>query len=163
VSFRYIIFGISIAQKMHPNMRTWQRVVYGIFNTDEIYVVAMKNEQKLEAPYLFGLMTLPFVGFVAGTACGALFTNFLPASLRTALAILIFGMFIAIIVPEAKKSFAAFSVILIAIALSYILKEIPAVNYHLSAGQVKIICAIVSAGIGAIFFPLKSSIEKEEA
>lgn len=166
VNCRYMLFAISIAQRFDPNMKTWQRVLFGILNTDEIFGVAMKEKGTLESSYLIGLGTSPYIGFFVGTTLGAIATDFLPVSLRSVLGIMLYAMFIAIIVPSAKKSKAVTTVVLIALGLSAVMECIPAVKAHLEASWIIIICAVVTSLIGALLFPMKEgekTLEEKEA
>lgn len=156
---RYLLFSMSIAQKFDKSMNTFERVAFGLLNTDEIFGVAMKEKGDLKAPYLFGLATVPYFGFMIGNAIGSFSTGLLPQPVSSALGIIIFAMFIAIIVPPAKESKPVMAVVLMALAASIILECIPVVTAHLTAGWIIIICAIVTSVIGALLFP----IEEEEA
>ena len=159
---RYLLFSISIAQKFDKSMGTFQRIIFGLFNTDEIYVVAMKKQGLLGASYLFGLATIPYIGFFVGNLLGVLFTNLLPQTVTSALAIMIYAMFIALIIPPAKHSKSVAIVTTIALALSFVMECIPAVKIHLQPGLIIVICAVVTATIGAIAFPIKAEEEAKK-
>lgn len=156
---RYILFSISIAQRFDKSMGTLQRIIFGFFNTDEIYVVAMKQQGELSAPYLFGISVCPYLGFLIGNTAGVLFTNFLPEPVTSALGIMIYAMFIALIIPPAKHSKPVAIVTSIALAISFILECIPTIKAHMGPGITVIICAVVTATIGAIAFPVKQDEE----
>ena len=81
-------------------------------------------------------------------------TGFLPVSVRTALGIAIYGMFLAIIIPPSRKSKSVLLVVVISAVLRCCFYWIPGLN-QLSAGWVIIICAIVAAGFAAWKFPVK--------
>ena len=68
----------------------------------------------------------------------------------------LYGMFIAIVVPVARKSKPVFAVALIAVAVSCILYYVPAFD-GISDGIAIIISTIVAAGIGAALFPVEQS------
>ena len=155
VNCRYILFAISIAQRFDPKMKTWQRVLFGVLNTDEIFGVAMKEKGTLEPSYLLGLGTSPYLGFLLGTTLGAVATDLLPVAIRPALGIMLYAMFIAIIVPSAKKSRPVLAVVCIALLLSFIMECIPAIKAVLDSSWIIIICAIVTSLIGAFLFPIK--------
>ena len=87
----------------------------------------------------------------AGTLLGAVATGLLPESVSSALGVAIYGMFIAIIVPPAKKDKAALLTILLAIVLSCLLRAFT----PLSSGWVIIICAVVAASVSALLFPIR--------
>lgn len=153
---RYILFSIAIAQKFDKSMGTLQRIIFGFFNTDEIYVVAMKQKGELSAPYLFGIATLPYVGFFIGNTAGMLFTSVMPKPVISALGIMLYAMFIALIIPPAKHSKPVAIVTLIAVALSVIMECVPAIKeLNLQPGVIIVICAVVTGTIGALVFPVK--------
>ncbi len=159
---RYILFSITIAQKFDKSMGTLQRIGFGLLNTDEIFGVAMQQEGELGASYLFGLATVPYIGFVVGNAIGCFTTGLLPASVSAALGIVVYAMFISIIVPPAKKSKPVLVVVLMALFMSIILECIPVMKAHLSAGWTIIICAVVTSLAGAVLFPVEVEENKEE-
>lgn len=160
---RYILFSISMAQRFDKSMTWIKRILFGLLNTDEIFVVAMKEKGTLKPGYLFGIATAPYMGWVLGSIVGAAFTDFLPASVRSALGIMIFGMFIAIIVPQAKTSKASLSAVGIAIGLSVILECIPSIDKVLAPGVTIMICAITTALVCAFLFPVKDDEDEEGA
>ena len=85
----------------------------------------------------------------------------LPQRLSAALGIAIYGMFIAIIVPPARKYFGALLAVLISVVLSCIFKFVPFFSW-LSDGFSIIICAVVSAGICAKVAPIFKDVPEEE-
>ena len=101
---------------------------------------------------------MPYIGWSLGTFLGAVAGSFLPASVQSALGIAIYGMFLAIIVPAAKKSLSVFIVVAIAVVFSCMFKYLPFLN-NVSEGFVIIICSVVAAIVGAIFFPIKEEAE----
>ncbi len=145
---------LSLSQKTDDNFKGIKRWLFGFFLTDEIYAVA-SQEKELKTKFFGGLATLPYIGWALGTALGALLGQVLPDRVMSALGVALYAMFVAIIVPEAKKSKAVLITVLIAITLSLAFYYIP----FLSAVSTPIaicICAIVAAVIGALAFPRDS-------
>ena len=101
-----------------------------------------------------GLITVPYIGWALGTLLGAVAGTLLPPSVQSALGIAIYGMFIAIIVPVAKKSISAMIVTVIAVSMSCLFRYLPVLS-QVSGGFVIIICSVVASTIGAIIFPIK--------
>ena len=159
---RYILLSMSLAQKIDPSANLLQRALIGAFNTDEVFGVVMKEKGDIKASYFFGVATLPYIAFAVGNALGSFTTDLLPASLSSALGIMVYAMFIAIIIPPARESKPILIVLLVALALSIVLECIPVVKSHLTPGWIIIICAVVTASICAVLFPVESSEEKEE-
>ena len=104
INLRYFLMSLSLSQKVERGMTTLQRLVLSFGITDEIFAVAIQQPGTVGARYLAGLITTPLVGWSFGTFLGAAATGFLPEALRTALGIMIYGMFIAIIIPPARQS-----------------------------------------------------------
>ena len=107
-------------------------------------------------------MLMPYIGWSMGTLLGASAGAILPAFVCSALGIAIYGMFLAIILPPARKEKPVRVVVLIAIAVSLLFNCLPMLK-GVSGGFVVIICAVVAAAIGAILFPVKDEEGRDAA
>ena len=154
INLRYSLMSISLSQKVDRTVRGLYRWILAFGNTDEIFAVAMSQQGSVSRRYLFGLILLPFLGWSSGTLCGAVLGAILPARLESALGIAIYGMFIAILVPAAKKSRPVLMVVAIAALLSCLFNYIPGLN-RISSGFTIIICSIMASAVGALLFPVK--------
>ena len=65
---------ISLSQKIE-NMPIGVKLLIGFGITDEIYAVSITDSHKITAKYMFGLISLPFIGWVSGTVVGAFGSN----------------------------------------------------------------------------------------
>ena len=136
--------------------------------TDEIFAVA-SQEESVKRSFFLGLSTIPYIGWSVGTAIGALLGNILPARIMSALALAIYGMFIAIVVPEMKKAKPVILAVVLAFGFSSMFYYIPLLK-KVSSGLSISICAIAAALICAVLFPVSeeesnsdksSSLDKE--
>ena len=157
INLRYLLMSLSLSQKVDPKISTPKRLVMSFGVTDEIFALSMQKQGKVGFKYFFGLMTLPFLGWSGGTFFGAFASSILPDGVRIALGMAIYAMFIAIIVPPAKKSRKILYVILIAVLVSSFISLTPVVS-RISAGWRIIISTLAAAGLGAFLYP-----EQEEA
>ena len=160
INMRYALMSLSLSQKVDSSVHMRHRFIIGFAVTDEIFAVAMSRDKKVSRFYMYGLMLCPFLGWTSGTALGAVLGNILPEFVRNSLGIAIYGMFIAIIVPKAKKEAQYLKVILIAVFLSCCFAWIPFLK-AVSSGFVVIICAVLAAGAGAYFFPIQPEAEED--
>ena len=160
INARYFLMSLSLSQQLDEKTPTWKRLIMAGFITDEIFAIATLAKEKLNFKYFMGLSIAPFIGWTVGTLLGGVINNIMPESLQVAMAIALYCMFIAIIVPPAKKSKPILICIVIAIAISCLFYFTPYVKDHVSSGVRVIISAIVAAGITAFVFPIK--IEDEE-
>ena len=153
INLRYALMSLSLGRKLYGSMGTLQRMVFAFCNTDEIFAVASSQPGKVGKYYLYGLMLTPWIGCALGTFLGAAAGTLLPEFVRTALGIAIYGMFLAIILPPARKSTPVRFVVLAAAALSLCFHYIPGLN-TVSPGFVIIICGVLAAALAAWRFPL---------
>ena len=158
INIRYSLMALSLSQKLDKRFTTPHRLLasYGI--TDEIFAVCSAQKEPLTPAYMYGMIFIAAVGWVTGTALGAAAGEILPAAVSTAMEIVLYGMFIAIVIPPAKKQHGVLFAAVIAAALSVMFKFAVPV---LSEGFAMMISAIASALLTALIFPVKD--EKGEA
>ncbi|MBP5725631.1 MAG: AzlC family ABC transporter permease [Clostridia bacterium] len=152
INLRYALMSLSLSRKLDGSMGTLQRLIFSFANTDEIFAVSSAQPGKVGKRYLYGLMLAPWIGWSLGTFLGAAAGTLLPEFVRTALGIAIYGMFLAIILPPARKNGPVCFVVLVAVALSLCFHYIPGLN-TVSSGFVSIICGVLAAAAGAWLFP----------
>ena len=155
INLRYSLMSLSLSQKLDESVTFWKKLIIAFGNTDEIFAVAMNHQKSLTLPYMLGLQSLPIVGWTLGTFLGAIATGLMPEKVSIAMNVMLYGMFIAIVVPNAKKSKPVLIVVCIAVSLSCLFYYVPFLH-QISEGISIIICTVVAAIIGAIFFSLKS-------
>lgn len=156
INIRYFLMSLSLTQRLDRKMNLPERLLISYGVTDEIFSVASLEEGTLTFPFMSGLILGPVLGWTSGTAMGAVICSALPESLSNAMGIALYGMFIAIIIPAAKKSLSVTSIIAISVAVVCILKYIPFFQF-ISSGFRVIIATIIGAGIGALLFPAEDN------
>lgn len=153
INSRYALMSLALGQRLGEKIGFFQRLVIAFFNTDEIFALAMDRKEPLTASYLLGLGTLPFVGWTMGTLCGALAGSILPGTLGNALGIMLYGMFIAIVVPPARQDRAVTWAVGISLALSCLFAWLPQLK-EVSTGLAVVIATVAAAAVCAKFFPI---------
>ena len=118
----------------------------------------MAEPQPLTVPFLLGLGLTPIIGWTSGTLCGALAGSVLPASLGTALGVMLYGMFIAIVVPPAKAEKPVLVTAILALVLSCAFRWLPVLN-RVSAGIAIVVCTVAAAAFCAWRFPVEEEVE----
>lgn len=153
INSRYGLMSLALSQKAGKRVGTLPRLFIAFFNTDEIFALAMARTQPLTTSYLMGLGLTPILGWTGGTLTGALASSVLPLSVRTALSVALYGMFIAIVVPQARREKPLLTVTLLAAALSCLFTWAPVLR-NISSGLAIVLCTVLAAGICALLFPL---------
>ena len=159
INSRYALMSLALSQRMGQRIGFLPRLVIAFFNTDEIFALAMARIEPLTVSFMLGLGTLPILGWTLGTLCGALAGSILPASIQAALGVMLYGMFIAIVVPPAKKEKEILITVILAMALSSLFTLVPLLK-QVSAGISIVICTVAAAAVCAALFPIP---EEEEA
>lgn len=158
INLRYSLMGLSLSQKLDKSFNTFHRMIASFGITDEIFAVAASQKEKLVPSYMYGMISVACLGWTGGTAIGAFAGTALPSTITAAMGILLYGMFIAIIVPAARSSRKDLIVICFAAVFSVIFKYLlPDVSF----GFAIIISSVAAAVIGAILFPIELA-EKED-
>lgn len=152
INIRYSLMALSLSQKLDKKFTLPHRLIasYGI--TDEIFAVCSAQKQKVTPAYMYGIIVISVGGWIIGTILGAMAGQLLPESISKALGIILYGMFIAIIVPPSKKQRSVFVVVIVSAIISIIFRYIIT---FVSAGFAVIISAITASAIGALLFPVK--------
>lgn len=151
INSRYALMSLALSQRMGRSIGLAPRLLVAFFNTDEIFALAMARKEPLTTPYMLGLGTLPFLGWTGGTLFGAMAGSVLPGSIRTALGVMLYGMFIAIVVPPAK----AHRNVLAAVAAALVLSSAVYYLHLFSSGIAIVVCTVAAAGICAVLFPVE--------
>ncbi|MDD6334637.1 MAG: AzlC family ABC transporter permease [Clostridia bacterium] len=152
INIRYSFMAISIGQKADSRFKGIYRWLLGFLITDEIFAVATQ-EENIKRSFFAGLATLPYIGWALGTLIGAIMGNVLPDRLMSALSLAIYGMFVAVVVPQMKQSRPVVFVVITAVILSCLFYYVPALS-KISSGITITIVAITAAVIGSILFPI---------
>ncbi len=154
INLRYCLMSFSLSQKLKPGTGIAHRLVMAFGITDEIFGVSASQQGKISPWYNYGAMCMGIPGWTLGTLIGALFGNFLPPFLISALSVAIYGMFLAVIIPPAKTNRAVLFVVIGAMALSCLFAAVPVLK-NVSTGFVIIIVTVVTAAIAAVIAPVK--------
>lgn len=153
INLRYALMSVSLSQKLGPSVRLIDRFAIAFVNTDEVFAVASSQEGTVGRNYLYGLILTPFLGWSAGTLLGAAAGEFLPQIVISALGVAIYAMFIAIVLPKAKRHRPTALCVLIAIALSCAFFYTPGLK-DIPTGFTVILCAVAAAAVMAIAAPV---------
>ncbi len=154
INMRYALMSVSLSQKLDDTMSALHRAAFAFCNTDEVFAMASSQKGSVGRQYLYGLILIPYFGWALGTFLGAAAGTLLPEALRAAMGIAIYGMFIAIIIPPSKTSKAVRLAVLLASAMSCIMRFTPGLS-RISGGFVIIICAVTVSALCAWKFPVQ--------
>ena len=107
-------------------------------------------------------MCVAIPGWTLGTIAGGISGNLLPDFMISALGIAIYGMFLAVIIPPARKERPVLFVVIGSMAVSWLFSVVPVLQ-KVSSGFVIIITTLLVAGIAALVSPVSDVETGKEA
>ncbi len=157
INLRYALMSLSLSQHVDVSMTTGHRLLCSFFMTDEIFALCRAQEKPVSNRYMYGVGLISALGWGLGTTLGAVAGGILPTSVQIALNPALYAMFIAIVLPQAKKERAVVWVAGIAAGLHCIVRFTPGLR-NISSGFALILCAVAAAAVGAWCFPRKEDV-----
>jgi predicted branched-subunit amino acid permease len=152
INLRYFLMSLSLSQKVAPDMPFYKRAVMAYCITDEVFALSAMEPDEVSFPFFGGLMLTPILGWTSGTLLGAVASGLLSPMIQGCMGIALYCMFIAIIIPPARKSRKVALAVVVAAFLSCMFKYVPGLN-ELSkvggGGWAIITAAILGAAICA--------------
>lgn len=157
---RYILMSCAMSQRMSPSTGSFHRIIIGFDITDELFGIAMARPGSLNPYYTYGAMLVSIPMWAAGTAIGTAAGNILPLSLVSAFSVALYGMFLAVIIPPARRDRVICLIVAVCFALSFAASKLPYIS-TVSEGTRTVILTVVISSAAALLFPRKD--DKEEA
>lgn len=149
---RYLLMSCVLSQRFSPDASLWHRIFVGFDVTDEIFGISAARPAPLDPYYNYGAMLVALPGWSVGTAVGIIAGNALPAAVVSALSVALYGMFLAIIIPPARKNLVIGMFVAIAFAASFAASVLPVVS-ELSGGTRTILLTVILAAVAAAKYP----------
>ena len=150
INARYMLMSCALSQKLSPDTPLGVRMLIGFDVTDEVFGIAIAQEGILNIWYFVGAMCAAIPGWSLGTLFGALAGNVLPVWAMNGFSVMLYGMFLAIIMPEGKKN----RVVLGCIGVSFVLSALAAKLLPMLSGGMRILLlTIFISAAAAILFP----------
>lgn len=104
INIRYLLMSCALSQKLSHKTGLLHRLIVGYGVTDEIFGISVSCDGELSPFYSYGAICVAVPGWTLGTLLGSVMGELLPARVVVALSVALYAMFIAIILPPARKS-----------------------------------------------------------
>ncbi len=152
---RYLLMSCALSQRVKPGTSLIHRFGLAYTITDEVFAISIARPDYLNPNYSYGAMLVATPCWSIGTALGCLAGNLMPARLVSAFSVALFGMFLAVIIPPAKKDKLIAGLIVICFLASAAAAYLPLTS-SLSGGTRTIFLTLLIAGGAALLFPRDS-------
>lgn len=108
INSRHLLLSAAVAARLEGTRRWFPLAAYGV--TDETFAVATTRPEPYGTPYLLGLNTTAWLGWLAGTLTGHVAGGFLPERLQATMGLLLYVMFLGILMPQVRKEMRVLAV-----------------------------------------------------
>ncbi len=149
---RYLLMSTAMSQRMKSELSLHHRLLMAFGITDELFGIAIARPGYLNPYYSYGAFITSAFPWAIGTSLGIIAGNMLPARLVSAFSVALYGMFLAVIIPPAKKDKVIAILIVICFLASYASTLIPFLC-DMTDGTKTIILTVIISAIAAIAFP----------
>ena len=146
---RYLLMSCAMSARVEESTSTGKRCLMAFDLTDELFAMALGREGMIEPSYYYGGMSAAMPGWALGTLVGCTLGNSLPAFLVNALSVSLFGMFISVFIPQAKKEKAVLYCVIVSFACSALFAKMNL----LSEGMRTIVLTVAISSVAAVLFP----------
>ena len=117
---------------------------------------------RLQLDHIGSAILLAAPAWASGTALGIVAGNLLPLRAVSALSVALYGMFLAIIIPPARKDKVVAMLVAISFALSFACNYLPGIS-ALSDGTRTILLTVLISSAAAVLFPVKDQEAEHDA
>ena len=154
VNIRYVLMSCSLSQKIKKGTPLYKRCLLAYFVTDEIFGLSAGVKQELNPFYSYGAAAVASPGWVLGTFFGAFMGNILPDGIASAFNVALYGMFLAVIIPESKTNRVIGVLVCLSMIISLLFTVCP-LTASLSSSARIIILTLLIASAAALIRPVK--------
>jgi 4-azaleucine resistance transporter AzlC len=116
LNFRHFLMSATLSSKTQFSRIFIPLISFGI--TDETFALASTRKERLTDGFILALNFTSYTGWITGTIAGYIAGNFLPDKIQASISICLYVLFVAILVPEIKRTFAAGTVAAAAAAVN---------------------------------------------
>ena len=148
---RYLLMSCALSQRFSPDTGLGHRLLVGFDITDEIFGITIARPGFLDPYYSYGAMVLAIPAWASGTALGVVMGNILPTRIVSALGVALYGMFVAIVIPPARKSRVILGLVAISMGLSALVALAPLFAFVSEGARVILLTVLISAAAAALF------------
>ncbi|MBO5354355.1 MAG: AzlC family ABC transporter permease [Lachnospiraceae bacterium] len=157
---RYLLMSCAMSQRIDPDMPFFHRIFLGFYITDELFGIAIARPGYLNPYYTYGAVLIAAPCWAFGTALGAIAGNLLPLRLVSAFSVALYGMFLAVFIPPARKSKVVCGLIVVCFFASYCAAYLPVLSGLSEGIRTILLTVLISAG-AAILFPRNTTEEEQ--
>jgi 4-azaleucine resistance transporter AzlC len=150
LNLRHLVMSLSVNYRMRffPPLG---RKVLSLGITDETFALLTlggekQEETNLDPWFTAGILAAAYIGWVAGTAAGALGAGWIPEGITTAITVGLYALFIGLLVPAVHRQRGPAATAAAGMALSALFGLV------VGSGWAIVLAALAASGLGVLFW-----------
>ena len=152
-NLRYMLMSAALSQKIAPGTWWGHRLLMASCVTDEIFGISIARTPYCPPAYTYSAALISTLFWASGCAAGIVAGGMLPTNIVAALSVALYGMFLAIIIPQARQDRHVLYALIASFVLSGLCAVAPVVSQW-SSGMRTVVLTIVISAVAAWLKPV---------
>lgn len=159
-NLRYLLMSAALTQKIAPGTSLLKRLLMACCITDEVFGISINHKGYTPPIYTYSAAFISTLFWASGCAAGIVAGGVLPENIVSALSVSLYGMFLAIIVPPARRDRNVMYALVASCILSGMCVVMPVVS-QMSPGIRIILLTIIISAVAAWLRPISDDADGE--
>ena len=155
VNLRYMLMSAALSQKIAPGTPWIKRILMSFCITDEVFGISIAHPGYTPPSYMYAAALISTLFWATGCAIGIKAGSLLPQHMVTALSMSLYGMFLAVFIPPARRDRNVLFAVIASFTLSGICAVAPVISQW-SSGMRTVVLTVVISAVAAWLKPIKS-------
>ena len=155
VNLRYMLMSAALSQKIAPGTPWIKRILMSCCVTDEVFGISIAHPGYTPPAYMYSAALISTLFWATGCAIGITAGSLLPQHIVTALSMSLYGMFIAVFIPPARRDRNVLFAVIASFVLSGLCAVAPVVSQW-SSGMRTVVLTILISAVAAWLKPIRT-------
>lgn len=149
INLRYALMAAALSLHLSSTLSLPRRALVGFDITDEVFALLVSQPRPVNEFYAYGIALVTIPCWAAGSALGIIFGDILPSSLVSALSVALYAMFVAVVIPPARRQWRILVLVIVSMAASWLVDSV------MTSGVKTIVLTVVISALAAIVWPVE--------
>lgn len=149
INLRYALMAAALSLHLSSTLSLPRRALVGFDITDEVFALLVSQPRPVSEFYAYGIALVTIPCWAAGSALGIIFGDILPSSLVSALSVALYAMFVAVVIPPARRQWRILVLVIVSMAASWLVDSV------MTSGVKTIVLTVAISALAAIVWPVE--------
>lgn len=149
INLRYALMAAALSLHLSSTLSLPRRALVGFDITDEVFALLVSHPRPVSEFYAYGIALVTIPCWAAGSALGIIFGDILPSSLVSALSVALYAMFVAVVIPPARRQWRILVLVIVSMAASWLVDSV------MTSGVKTIVLTVAISALAALVWPVE--------